>query len=240
MPFANCFTPLRRVALCAAALAFPALAAAAPGPSLVRDDIAQRALACMACHGKASAANTSFFPRIAGKPTAYLYNQLLNFRDGRRRYPAMNYLVAHLSDAYLLELAGYFSALRLPAPSPTAFKAPAALVERGRRLVMQGDSTRQIPACTACHGDGLAGMGTAVPALLGLPRDYINAQFGAWKSGARKAAAPDCMAQVSARLSPQDIEAVAAWLGAQAGPGGAPAPARPGAALPLACGSVPQ
>lgn len=232
MPFANCFTPLRRVALCAAALAFPALAAAAPGASLVRDDIAQRALACMACHGKASVANTSFFPRIAGKPTAYLYNQLINFRDGRRRYPAMNYLVAHLSDAYLLELADYFSALRLPAPSPTTFKAPAALVERGRRLVVQGDPAR--------HGDGLAGMGTAVPALLGLPRDYINAQFGAWKSGVRKAAAPDCMAQVSARLSPQDIEAVAAWLGAHAGPGGGPAPARPGAALPLACGSVPQ
>ncbi len=239
MPSFPCSTNLHRLALCAA-LALPDLATAAPGQALVRDDIAQRALACMACHGEASAANSAFFPRIAGKPTNYLVNQLRNFRDGRRRYPAMNYLVAHLSDDYLLELAAYFSALRLPTPVATVSKASAALVERGRRLALHGESARQIPACTACHGDALAGMGGAIPGLLGLPRDYVNAQFGAWKSGARKAAAPDCMGQVSRQLSAQDIEAVAAWLGSQAASGRAPAPAQPGAALPLACGSVPQ
>jgi cytochrome c553 len=30
--------------------------------------------------------------RIAGKPAGYLYNQLLNFRDGRRNYPLMTYI----------------------------------------------------------------------------------------------------------------------------------------------------
>ncbi len=113
-------------------------------------------------------------------------------------------------------------------------------MERGRRLVMQGDAARNIPACVACHGEGVAGAAPAIPGLPGLPRDYINAQFGAWKSGARKAAEPDCMRQISSQLSPQDIEAVAAWLSAQSPPAG-PAPlARRGAALPTACGSVAQ
>ena len=34
-----------------------------------------------------------------------------------------------------------------------------------------------------------------VPGLLGLPRDYLNGQLGAWRSGQRRAVEPDCMAQ---------------------------------------------
>ena len=215
------------------AVAMPSQAAAP-----VRDDIAQRALACMACHGQQDAARPGFFPRIAGKPSGYLYNQLVNFRDGRRRYPAMNYLVAHLSDAYLLELADYFAALQLPYPPGPAASAAAADVERGRQLVMRGDPVRKIPACIACHGDGMTGAGTAIPGLLGLPRDYINAQVGAWKIGARRAAEPDCMRDISRQLSSQDIEAVAAWLSAQAVPARTVAHAMPAAALPLPCGSA--
>ena len=219
--------------VCCTALASPSLAAAP-----VRDDIAQRALACMACHGQQDGARPVFFPRIAGKPSGYLYNQLVNFRDGRRRYPAMNYLVAHLSDAYLLELADYFAALQLPYPPLPPASSAATDVERGRQLVTRGDPGRKIPACIACHGDGMTGAGPAIPGLLGLPRDYINAQFGAWKIGARRAAEPDCMREVSRQLSSQDIEAVAAWLSAQAVPPRAAAQAIPAPALPLPCGSA--
>ena len=57
--------------------------------------MAQRTLACTACHGKQGRAGPDgYYPRLAGKPAGYLYNQLLNFRDGRRRNAAMRYLVA--------------------------------------------------------------------------------------------------------------------------------------------------
>jgi cytochrome c553 len=49
------------------------------------DTIAQRSLACAACHGKEGRATSEgYFPRIAGKPAGYLYNQLRNFHEGRR------------------------------------------------------------------------------------------------------------------------------------------------------------
>src|ERR1700741_2094451 len=74
------------------------------------DTMAERTRACTACHGKEGrATREGFFPRIAGKPGGYLYNQLVNFRDGRRQNPAMVYLVQHLSDRYLQEIAEYYA-----------------------------------------------------------------------------------------------------------------------------------
>jgi cytochrome c553 len=78
-----------------------------------------------------------------------------------------------------------------------------------------------------------------MPGLLGLPRDYIAGQIGAWKSRQRRAAAPDCMAEVSARLSSEDIGAVAAWLSTQPVPAGGQAAAGPAGTMPLKCGSMP-
>ena len=70
-----------------------------------QDTMAQRMQACTTCHGAGATAqvgrtaNEAYFPRIAGKPAGYLYNQLLNFRDGRRHYGLMVGMVEHLSDA---------------------------------------------------------------------------------------------------------------------------------------------
>lgn len=148
---------LRILALCGAALAASAPAGALERSPAVRDDIAQRVLAHLACHGQpAAGAKSVFFPRIAGKPSGYLYNQLINFRDGQRRYQPMNGLLANLSNAYLKEMADYFSALQLPYPA--ARPARPELAQRGRRLVMQGDPARKIPACAACHGQALTGV----------------------------------------------------------------------------------
>lgn len=209
---------------------------AAPLP----DTIAQRVLACTPCHGEQGrAAPDGYQPRIAGKPQGYLYNQLLNFRDGRRRYAPMVYLVDPLSDAYLREIAAHFAALDLPYPAPAAKPVPAATLARGETLARRGDAARELPACSACHGDALTGVQPATPGLLGLPADYLKAQLGAWRSGQRQAHAPDCMAEIARRLAPDEVGAVADWLARQPVPAAAkPAPAQ-AAAPPLRCGSVP-
>ena len=115
---------------------------------------------------------------------------------------------------------------------------PPQTLERGRQLVFNGDKSRNVPACVACHGQRLTGVEPSIPGLLGLPRDYVNAQFGAWRDKLRRAHAPDCMAQITARLTLEDVNAVSSWLAAQPVPGD-PRPAasitRP---LPLECGSA--
>ena len=81
-----------------------------------------------------------------------------------------------------------------------------------------------------------------MPGLLGLPRDYLNAQLGAWKNGQRRAHAPDCMKRVVASLNDEDINAAASWLAAQPVPANSrPAsspPALAAGAAPIVCGSV--
>lgn len=209
------------------------------------DSIAQRMRACTGCHGEDGRAEGNvYFPRIAGKPAGYLYNQLRNFRDGRRNYALMTGMVAFLSDSYLQEIATYFSRLDLPYPSPLPMSLTAAQQTQARTLVQQGDTRRQIAACTECHGSALTGFAPHVPGLLGLPRDYINAQLGAWKTGQRHARAPDCMADVARVLGTDEVALISSWLASQALPLDTHAvsrlPAPTGATARPVCGSAPE
>jgi cytochrome c553 len=227
---------LARPAASLVALALALIGRAALGAPF-EDTIGQRVLACTGCHGREGrAASDGYYPRIAGKPAGYLFNQLRNFRDGRRHYELMNDLLALLDDAYLQEIADYFAALDLPYPPPRAPAQEASTLAAGEALVRRGDPARSIPACNDCHGVAMTGRAPFIPGLLGLPRDYLNAQLGAWKTGKRAAIAPDCMAQVAARLTPADIGAVSAWLAAQPVPAQAKAEPAHAGVLPIACG----
>src|SRR5690348_39093 len=146
------------------------------GPVRVRDSMEARAEACTSCHGsETQATKDGFSPRIAGKPAGYLYNQLVSFRDGRRTYPPMVYLVQYMDDDYLREMAAYFAALQLPYPRPEPAALTPAQSARAQDIVQHGDRVRGVPACIACHGAALSGAEPAIPSLLGLPRQYMNA-----------------------------------------------------------------
>lgn len=222
-----------------ALLAFLAFFAQAAPPD---ERIEPRVAVCIACHGREGAASsTAYFPRLAGKPAGYLFNQLVSFRDGRRANSDMVHLVQHLPDAYLREMAEYFAALDLPYPRVSErTDASAATLARGRALVQVGDAARGIPACVQCHGATLTGVQPGVPALVGLPRLYLSSQLGAWLTNDRHALAPDCMAKVGRQLDTADINAVASWLAVQP----VPADAKPLAALPapppLPCSAMPR
>ena len=208
----------------------PALVASAWAQT-APSDMAPRVAACVTCHGRdGQATNSGYFPRIAGKPAGYLYEQLRNFRDGRRQQPAMNHLLSNLSDAYLREMADHFAELKYPYAPPPASELNAEVLARGRALVFEGDAARGLPACATCHGAALTGVAPGIPGLLGLPRLYIASQLGAWLTNERRALAPDCMAEVGRKLQQADIQAVAGWLAAQPMPAGA----QPAAALPHA------
>jgi cytochrome c553 len=237
------------VAHCLAAACFLAMAlhpseASATGrsatPAVLQSPsgMAERVQPCIACHGEEGRAGPdAYYPRIAGKPAGYLYNQLRHFRDGRRHYPLMTHLLDVLPDAYLLEMARYFASLDPPYPPPAPAAGTPAQRERGRRLILEGDPRRDIPSCVSCHGEALMGAQPAIPGLLGLPRDYLNAQLGAWKTGTRRADAPDCMAVIADRLLPEDVAAVSSWLAAQPVPTGS-RPAATHGDLPMRCGGL--
>jgi cytochrome c553 len=241
LPFAFLWRPLAAAVL--AAGCWQASAQNAPDPATIPaykqlDSMEARVQGCVTCHGQqGQGTGNDYFPRIAGKPAGYLFNQLKAFRDGHRRYAPMNYLVAYLSDDYLREIADYFSGLRPPFAPSTAATLPANLLDRGRTLVHNGDASRQIPACIACHSANLTGMVPGIPGLVGLRPNYIAAQLTRWRSGERTAAAPDCMHRIATRLQESDIQALAGFLGSLPAPRDASPDARNTVRMPLTCGS---
>lgn len=233
---------LRLPTLLGALLALPLQGAAiAPiGHGSAPDTIAARVQGCATCHG-ASGQGTAdeSFPRIAGKPAGYIFNQLQNFRDGRRSYPPMNYLLEYLHDDYFRQMADFFATQHLPFAPAERRPQQAAALARGEALVHQGDTARGIPACMACHGPQLTGINPGIPGLLGLSSRYISGQLEAWRAGTRHANAPDCMSEVANRLTEGEITQIAAWLAARPAPSSYIPAVQGSWKTPLACGSQP-
>jgi len=202
------------------------------------DSVEARVQGCVTCHGQQGQGTANgYFPRIAGKPAGYLYNQLVAFRNGTRHYPPMNYLVAYLPDAYLKEMAEHFAAQR---PAYSTQERPvlsAAAAARGQMLVTAGDPKKGLPACIACHGTNLMGMEPGIPGLAGLRPAYVVGQLTRWRVGERHAAEPDCMKRIANRLTDEDISAVAGCLALQTpSTNASPEPSNL-VRMPFACGS---
>lgn len=186
-------------------------------PVPVPDTMAERVRACVICHSAEDrAGRDAYYPRIAGKPQGYLFNQLRNFRDGRRYYQPMVILLENMSDEYLLEIAQYFSSLQLPYPAPEQIHMQSEEIKLAERLIYSGNPEKDIPACSACHGDMLMGIEPAIPGLLGLSRAYISAQLSGWRKGSiMRSRTPDCMSEIAKQLSDDEANAVAKWLANQ-------------------------
>ncbi len=202
---------------------------ATAAPVDVPDTMAERVKPCVVCHGTEDRiGRDAYYPRIAGKLEGYIFNQLRNFRDGRRFYRPMTLLLGNVSDQYLLEMATYFSALEQPYPPPERTVSSSDEIKLAQKLINQGDTSRKIPACVACHGKALMGTAPFIPGLLGLPRIYMIAQFGAWRNGGLlRGQTPDCMSEIAKQLTTDETNAVAAWLAAQ------PVPENTGAGVNL-------
>jgi cytochrome c553 len=214
-------------------LLFSLALAGAAGPALAReklpdipsaiipvnapDTMGERVKACALCHGpEDKEGRDAYYPRIAGKPEGYLFNQLRNFRDGKRHYRPMALLLEGLPDQYLREMAAYFASLQQAFPPPEPMNLSPSEIRLARRLITDGDPARKIPGCVECHAKDLMGTAPYIPGLLGLPRVYIMAQFGNWQNGGlMRGQTPDCMSEIAKQLSTDEAGVIAAWLAAQ-------------------------
>jgi cytochrome c553 len=205
------------------------------------DTMQERMQACVPCHGKDGAGTgNDYFPRIAGQPADYLFEQLAGFHNDQRHYAPMNYLLEFLPDSYLRQIAAYFASLHPPASAPLPPTASLQVLARGKALALEGDPTHGIPACTSCPGRALTGMEPSIPGLLGLRAKYISSQLTAVRYRVRNPTTSTCMQRILPHMTSRDMAAVAAWLGSQP----LPADARPlpeGALkLPMPCESAAQ
>ncbi len=171
--------------------------------------------ACVACHGPAGITPTGgIFPNLAGLRSEYLAKQLADFRAGTRVQPLMNTIARALTEEEIGQVAAYYGTLAGPPLHVGEFGGEAA-----RRLDVDGDGARALPACANCHGMRGMGEGPLLPRLAGQSREYFTDQMNAFRTGSRQNDDVGVMRAFSQRLTDAEIQALAAYY---AGP--APTP----------------
>ncbi|MBB3175723.1 c-type cytochrome [Variovorax sp. Sphag1AA] len=159
-----------------------------------------KAAACAACHGTDGQPIMPVYPIIAGQTSRYLYLQLRDFQEGRRKNEVMAPLVTGMSRDEMRELADYFSAQKPPRQKFAANADKAKL----------GKAKSEETLCTMCHLGGFAGQ-NEIPRVAGQNYDYIVKQLTDFKARTRTNDAGS-MTSVANTLSPQDIENLAHFL----------------------------
>ncbi|ADE12106.1 c-type cytochrome [Sideroxydans lithotrophicus] len=174
----------------------------------------QGAPACQSCHGTDGGGTPSAgIPRLAGLNAAYIEQQLKNFRAGKRSNPIMQPIADLLTETEVTQVAAYYAALPVPLTTPQG--ADPALLRKGEAIATVGDWSHEIPACFQCHGPNGKGIAPHFPAIAGQSALYISNQIEAWKSGTRSNDPAGLMKSVADKLSPEQIEAVSAYLADQ-------------------------
>lgn len=164
------------------------------------DDGRKKAEVCVACHGPNGNSIVPQFPILAGQTARYLYLQLVDFKEGRRKEPQMDPFVQPLTRDDMRDLAAFFAAQK---PRPPNFKVDEAKAARGK---VKADET----LCTMCHLGGFAGQ-NEIPRVSAQHYEYIVKQLRDFKTRARTNDAGN-MAAVSRTLSEQDIEDLGHYL----------------------------
>ena len=209
----------------------------------VPDTLEQRIAPCTVCHGKQGEGVEKtgyYFPRIGGKPAGYLFRQLVNFREKRRQYVEMNYIVAYLPDAYLREIAEYFANQRPALPEPTVPKGSKQGLLRAETLITKGDAVERHPRL---HGVSRQGAhrhraGHSGPRRLACVLHRRPARFLEERSSTRQRARLHGQDRVTLERRRGRVAGCLAGISARIrGSAAAPAPAR-SAKLPLDCGDL--
>lgn len=163
--------------------------------------------ACVACHGPAGITPSGgIFPNLAGLRSEYLAKQLADFRAGTRVQPLMNTVARALTEEEIGQVAAYYGTLAGPPLHVGEFGGEAA-----RKLDLQGDGSRALPACANCHGLRGMGEGALLPRLAGQSREYFTDQMNAFRSGSRTNDDVGVMRAFSQRLTDSEIEALAQY-----------------------------
>jgi len=201
-----------------AASTAPAAAPAAPVAAVATADLKPgdatagqaKAAVCGACHGMDGNSADAQYPKLAGQSEQYIARQLTDFKSGKRQNPIMMGMAMPLSEQDMHDVGAYFASQK-----PLPGVADDALVEHGEKIYRQGDSSRGIPACMACHSiDGSGNPGAMYPHLASQHAQYIEATLKAWHDGTTwgSDAHSQIMPAIAKNLTSDDITAVASYI----------------------------
>ena len=160
----------------------------------------EKAVTCGACHGPDGNSTVPQYPILAGQTARYLYLQLKDYKEGRRKDPLMSPMAANLSKQDMSDLAAYFSSQK---PLPTNYKVDSAKVTEGKQVA-------DAALCTMCHLGGFSGQ-NEVPRVAGQHYDYVVKQLMDFRAKNRTNDAGN-MTAYTRGLSDEQIQALAQYI----------------------------
>lgn len=168
---------------------------------------------CAACHGADGNSAIPTNPVLAAQHPDYAFKQLTNFKSegGKppaRPSPVMTAIVAGMSQEDMANAALYFGTQQLkPRPARNA-----ELVRLGQGIYRGGILSKNVAACSSCHGPNGAGMPAQFPRLAGQHAQYTADQLKAFRGAQRANDSNRMMRSIAASLSDREIEAVAQYI----------------------------
>lgn len=163
---------------------------------------------CIACHAIDGNSVITANPKLAGQHPEYLYKQLTNFKSGERANAVMSGMAGMLSDADMHAVAEYFSKQTLNLGQAKTNGAGSL----GEKIYRGGIQANSVPACASCHGPAGDGLPVKYPRLGGQHTDYVLNQLRQFRLGARANDEAKVMRTIAAKLTDQEMEAVADYI----------------------------
>jgi cytochrome c553 len=195
---------LRFISKLVPSLALVAVALVATVPARAAGDAAKGkeiAYTCLGCHGIESYKNvypTFSVPKLRGQHPEYIVGALQAYASSERSHATMHAHAVSLSDQDMQDIAAYLSGAQLTSGKAVVGTRPAAAA-----------------ACEQCHGRDGVGVQGIYPTIAGQHADYLEHALESYRSGARKSATAQLMAQYATQLKPEDIEQVAEYFSKQ-------------------------
>ena len=176
-----------------------------PACAIAQDAAAgkEKALVCSVCHGADGNSTIPQNPILAGQTARYVYLQLRDFKEGRRKDPFMTGIAANLSKKDMFDLAAYFSAQKNNGQNS---RGDTSKVEHGKAVA-------DAALCTMCHLGGFSGQ-NEIPKAGGQHYEYVLKQLQDFKAKRRTNDAGN-MTAVLRSIPDEDLEALAAYVASQ-------------------------
>ncbi|NQZ32959.1 MAG: cytochrome c4 [Oceanospirillaceae bacterium] len=168
----------------------------------------EKSVACGACHGADGNSEVGTFPKLAGQNEKYLIKQMLAIQSDERSVPEMAGQLDGKNEQDIEDIAAYYTSKKI-----LGGKTAADQLELGQSIYRSGIASKQVAACTACHGAKGQGLPTAgYPALSGQHAAYTEKQLKSFRTVSRTNDPNSMMRDIAARLSDVEIKAVASYI----------------------------
>jgi cytochrome c553 len=168
---------------------------------------------CLECHdqqgSELSQGAINKFATLSGQQADYIIKQVHDFREGKRRYDFMAMMAKSLTEQDLVDIAAYFGS------QPKMQNDKGGENSRASLLYNAGDATRNIAACTSCHGkngEGQKSGNIIYPAIAGQQWNYLDQQLRNWRSGERNNSVGNVMNNAAKLLTDEEIDLLSHYI----------------------------